>query len=258
MQELLDEFRANPVDKLSYEEFDLLVAPMLNDTRRLFSLISDQSNQINFYEVFIVLVLFCRHAEYEERLALIFGSFDLDNGGQLDRRELSVFISAAIFGLCKVCGIPLPSKLGVSNFITEQFRIVDEDGSGVIEFSEFENWLNGSRQIQDFILRYTGVQTIIRARDVYNKELEYWRDLFERISVEYYGRRFVEMHILQPELEKALSHIELESKKKLVYLLTYNGDQIIEQSAFDKIMQIWASFSANDINNDNELDVTEI
>lgn len=63
------------------------------------------------------MVLFCRAAEYDERLVLIFGSFDIDNGGELDRKELSIFITSAIFGLCKVCGIPLPSKLNLSIFI---------------------------------------------------------------------------------------------------------------------------------------------
>ena len=33
---------------------------------------------------------------------------------------------------------------------------------------------------------------------------------------------------------------------------------MIEKAAFMKIMQVWAAFSANDINNDNELDVVEI
>lgn len=64
--------------------------------------------------------------------------------------------------------------------------------------------------------------------------------------------------MLKHELDIALGHIEIESRKKLIYLLTYNGDEIIEQSGFEKIMKIWSSFTANDINNDNELDVTEI
>lgn len=76
--------------------------------------------------------------------------------------------------------------------------------------------------------------------------------------MEFYGKRFVECRVLKHELDIALGHIEIESRKKLIYLLTYNGDEIIEQSGFEKIMKIWSSFTANDINNDNELDVTEI
>ena len=82
------------------------------------------------------------------------------DGGGLDRRELSVFISAAIYGLCKTCGIPAPSKLAVAEFIADQFAIVDADGSGTIDYGEFQTWICESSEIQDFILRYTGCQTI--------------------------------------------------------------------------------------------------
>ena len=78
------------------------------------------------------MVLFCKHAEYEERLELIYNLFDLDGGGGIDRRELSIFISAALYGLCKTVGIPAPSKLVISKFIADQFAIVDADGNGTI------------------------------------------------------------------------------------------------------------------------------
>lgn len=66
------------------------------------------------------------------------------------------------------------------------------------------------------------------------------------------------MHILKPELDRVLAHIDAESRKKLIYLLTYNGDEIIEEAAFLKIMKVWSTFTANDINNDNSLDLMEI
>ena len=55
-----------------------------------------------------------------------------------------------------------------------------------------------------------------------------------------------------------LAHIDAESRKKLIYLMTYNGEEIIEEAAFLKIMKAWSTFTANDINNDNRLDVMEI
>ena len=66
-----------------------------------------------------------------------------------------------------------------------------------VEFSEFEQWISESMEIQDFILRYTGVQTISRARRVYQQEREFWDALFNRISVEYFGKRYVEFPILK-------------------------------------------------------------
>ena len=113
-------------------------------------------------------------------------------------------------------------------------------------------------EIQDFMLMHTGVQTISRARRVYLAEIKKWEELFLKVSVEYFGKRYVEMDILKVAMEKELQHIDLESRKKLYYLLSYNGDEIIEMTSFQKIMGVWSTFSANDINNDNELDVNEI
>ena len=128
--EVLEDFRSTPKIKLEWEEFDSVISPILNNTEPLFSVLSDNSNQVNFYEAYIVMVLFCRHADYEIRLRLVFDSFDIDSGGNLDRRELSQFISAAVYGLCKSLGLPTPSKLAVSKFTADQFAQVDNDGSG--------------------------------------------------------------------------------------------------------------------------------
>jgi len=34
---------------------------------------------------------------------------------------------------------------------------VDADGNGEIDFDEFSKWIKGSDQIQDFLLKYTGI-----------------------------------------------------------------------------------------------------
>ena len=93
---MLEDFRANPQEKLDMENFDLVCSPLLNDCTPLFNVLADSSYQVNFYEAYIACVLFCRYAEYDERVELIFNSFDLDGGGHLDRRELSAFINASI------------------------------------------------------------------------------------------------------------------------------------------------------------------
>ena len=59
-------------------------------------------------------------------------------------------------------------------------------------------------EIQDFMLANTGVQTINRARRVFDEEVKKWTDLFLRESVEYFGKRYIEMHILKAAIEKLL------------------------------------------------------
>jgi hypothetical protein len=113
-------------------------------------------------------------------------------------------------------------------------------------------------EIQEFVLRYTGVQTIGRAKRVYEEECRMWHKMFMEISVEYFGKRYVELDKLTAALESRLQHICLDSRQKLYFLLSDNGDEIIEKTMFEKVMGVWSTFTANDINNDNELDVNEI
>ena len=81
------------------------------------------------------------------------------------------------------------------------------------------------------------MQTILRAQAVFRDEVKFWNDMFLSISVEYFGSRFVEMAVLGPELDRRLTHIDKASRKKLIYLLSYNGDEVITQVVFNKIMR---------------------
>lgn len=59
-------------------------------------------------------------------------------------------------------------------------------------------------------------------------------------------------------MDKKLAHINPEIRTKLYYLFDYEGDSIISEKQFKHVMKIWSAFSANDINNDNELDSNEV
>ena len=47
--------------------------------------------------------------------------------------------------------------MGIQEFTSQQFKIIDEDNSGTIEYSEFEEWISTTKEIQDFLCMYTGV-----------------------------------------------------------------------------------------------------
>ena len=92
----------------------------------------------------------------------------------------------------------------------------------------------------------------------YEKERKMWRDFFTEISVNFCGNRYVEYDLLVKEMEKKLTHIDKEIRTKLYFLFNYEGDTIIKESTFTHIMKVWSAFSANDLNNDNELDAFEL
>ena len=73
------------------------------------------------------------------------------------------------------------------------FKIVDEDGSGTISFDEFVHWIKHDDEIQNFILRQTGVQTHERAVRRFQEDFEKWLLLFHEVAVNYMGTYYAEV-----------------------------------------------------------------
>ena len=86
---------------MTWQEFDTIFSPSLNNCKPLFEALSE-NKMINIYEVFITSAIFSTDTEYDEKLLCIFKAFDIDGGGTLDRRELTKFILCTINGLCKL------------------------------------------------------------------------------------------------------------------------------------------------------------
>ena len=73
-----------------------------------------------------------------------------------------------------MAGLPSPSKAKVNEFISPIFQTVDSDNSGEIEVGELKGYIDMSMEIQNFLLRYSGVQTIERAKKVFRDETTRW------------------------------------------------------------------------------------
>ena len=189
---------------------------------------------------------------------MLFKAFDVDAGGTLDRQELEKFLICGISGLCKMVGLSAPSRIGITEFTYEQFKIIDEDESGTIEQDEFDHWVSTTQEIQDFLCTYTGVQTYAFAKKRFEAEKEMWSEFFKANSFTYFGTQYTEIQELIEVMDKKLSHMDKNVRQKLFYLFDYEGATVISLKQFDNIMMIWSAFSANDINNDNELDAQEI
>ena len=87
----------------------------------------------------------------------MYTAFDIDGSNSIDRKELNQFLSASVISLCKIVGLPQPGRVKIQEYTYEAFKIVDADGNGEIDFDEFSKWIKGSDQIQDFLLKYTGI-----------------------------------------------------------------------------------------------------
>ena len=84
---------------------------------------------------------------FDDKIKCIFCFFDLSGDGDLDRKELSVFVQSSIVGLCKMVGLPPPSVMGIQNYTVQVFQDIDTDGGGQVDFEEFSTWIKNSDNI---------------------------------------------------------------------------------------------------------------
>jgi hypothetical protein len=85
-----------------------------------------------------------------------------------------------------------------------------------------------------------------------------WKDFFSRISVDYFGDFFVEHNVLCGALEQELADIDPTVRRNLYHIFNYEGQTVVSEVEFMRIMSYWSCFTSNDINNDNKLDINEL
>lgn len=66
------------------------------------------------------------------------------------------------------------------------------------------------------------------------------------------------MQELKKELKGALKEIIPSIRERLFVILDYEEKGAVSEAEYFIVMRPWASFSATDINNDNELDAGEL
>jgi len=104
--EVFDDYHKNyyPRTELTIEEFDDVFSPILNNTKGVFAKLIQADDTVNIYEAFVNFTVFS-NGKFDIKLRGLFGSFDVDQGGSIDLKEFMAFVSAAIYGLCKLLGI---------------------------------------------------------------------------------------------------------------------------------------------------------
>ena len=99
---------------LNQDEFDDVFCSLLNDCQEYFKLLEDkESKQASFHEAFVALTVFTK-GEFESKIRGLFMAFDLDSSGSIDKKELLNLLQNAIYGLCKLIGIPCPHREDIS------------------------------------------------------------------------------------------------------------------------------------------------
>ena len=113
--EAFDDYYKNyyPRTELTLEEFDDIFSPIINNTKAVHAKLKQADDTVNMYEAFVNFTVFS-NGKFDVKLRGLFGSFDVDSGGSIDLKEFMSFLSAAIYGLCKLLDIKanLEGKVG--------------------------------------------------------------------------------------------------------------------------------------------------
>ena len=88
--------------------------------------------------------------------------------------------------------------------------------------------------------------------------MQIYRDIFLAKSVDFLNERYAQVSELKAILEKEMYFIDKNILQKLFLLMDPKGEGVITEDHYMAIMKSWSSFSATDINNDNELDTIEL
>lgn len=102
------------------------------------------------------------------------------------------------------------------------------------------------------------MQTYTRAHIVFEAAMEKWTNFFREIAVDYFGDYFVEYPVFKAAMEVRMKKVDPKVRNRLLYIFNYEGQRIITEEDFLKVMRLWAAFTANDINDDNVLDTREL
>jgi hypothetical protein len=120
-------------------------------------------------------------------------------------------------------GLPAPSVMGIQNYTVQVFKDIDTDGGGEVDYEEFSTWIKNSDNIQEFLLKYTGVQTFERALKRKDEELAQWMAIFEECAVEFMDDSYTEISMLKKQISQKMHHINKDILEKLYEIMMYDG-----------------------------------
>ena len=135
---------------------------------KLYKILANSDGFVDITELYAILFTFCK-AKYDDKIRAVFLLFDYDGSGQIEFPELCSTLQSFIIGLCKITNSPLPKETDIQHLAVKAFTFLDPDGSGTIDFNEFEDWVTTDEDIQEILLVYLNYLTRNKALDLHIK-----------------------------------------------------------------------------------------
>jgi hypothetical protein len=87
-------------------------------------------------------------------------------------------MTSIITGFKKITSTPPPHFEEIKSTLLKTWAIIDSNENGVIEFIEFETWVESSDEIQDMLIKYIKFQMKSHALKLYHVYIEELNKLF--------------------------------------------------------------------------------
>jgi Ca2+-binding EF-hand superfamily protein len=123
---------------------------------------------VDIMELYAIFYTFAK-AQFNDKVKAVFNLFDYDCSGQIEFPELCSTLQSFIMALCKITNSKLPKETEIQHLAVKAFTYLDPDGSGTIDFNEFEDWITTDEDIQDILLIYLHYLTRNKALDLHIK-----------------------------------------------------------------------------------------
>lgn len=269
MKVLLEDYPDCPC--IDYNQFEDVFAPIVDDAEPFFLLLQNEQNLegvVDIYEALAVFAVFSKD-KFDKKVNFIFELFDFDRSRSLEQAELALTLQAVLRGLCKFVHITPPPHKSFETEAEEIFKIIDRDDNKRISIGEFLFWAKHNPELQNFLLKYAGIQTYenlkMRYNDIYAEFLFFFSTA---VDIKYEG--FADARVIRKAIEKKEKGLVKDSDIDFLFEVLKNttssflrglgpaDDNLIHKEAYEAVMKAWCSFAASDLNRDNLLVIPEL
>ena len=256
------------ISYLNYSQFDDIFCGFCNDCEPYFLMLQNDhaiGKTVDMYESLGAFAIFCGDI-FPNKLRFIFHLFDFDKSNTIELTELVMTLQSVIRALCKFVNLPIPTLKEIEDLSYSIFSLIDHDNNKKLTFDEFKDWVCNSIEIQDFLLRYTGTQTmenLSRRRDMIMANLKFF---FDHAAGQ--GKDIAKASEIRSLIEKDSKYSKMDPAtydflfnlliNTTDYELNGKGDgKSVIRSVYVPIMKAWSSFSAADADGEESICIKE-
>jgi Ca2+-binding EF-hand superfamily protein len=250
---------------LNSEEFEEVFGSLLGNTEEHFIQLENTHNLnacVDVYESLSVFVILSGE-NFNEKLKFIFGLFDFDGSGHIEEKEMVMSLQSVIRGLCKYVNLSPPALKDIEKFSQRIFLDVDLDSSNAIDFEEFQKWVRNNYELQDFLLKFSAIQTHENAMRRTTDFLRKFRELYHQIAN---TEDLCPTESFVEQARKNLPYLDEEGRELFLEVLIQcsnemrrvKDDRYIVNEAYEQVIRAMAAFCATDINSDHQVNREEL